>query len=393
MAFPTKDTFTFDFEAQTDYPNWTPAQTKEHMNERGEELRVALNAVANLLNATTSDVSGADNTGIPETVAGSGTNVRDRADWLYAQIVAAVLGAIPDGSLTTAKYADGSVTAAKCAADVATQAELDDLAGVGRTTETVKGNADALGGHQADLAYQLAGGKATALTVSTETLVDGYAKTFIASANNNGTATTINTKPLYKPNTVITPTLITGKAYTVWYSSSSDCFFIKASAEGTASVGDVLAGKTFSNDNDTGLTGTMPNRGTFNLGLGVSVPAGYYSGGTTANGKRYASGTTTSGSNNFQRSNDGTASSLGSLTVSGLTFTPSFILAKGSDYDIAVYDVRFTSNYRFTSVWQKSSNVITGLSIREASPAVISATGFTMPVASPAVSYSWIAFE
>jgi len=150
MAFPTKDTFTFDFETQTDYPNWTPAQTKEHMNERGEELRIVLNAVANLLNATTSDASGADNIGIPETIAGSGTNVRDRADWLYTQIVAAVLGAIPDGSLTTIKYADGSVTAAKCASDVATQAELDGLAGVGRTTETVKGNADSLASHQAE---------------------------------------------------------------------------------------------------------------------------------------------------------------------------------------------------------------------------------------------------
>jgi len=147
MAFPIKDTFTFDFEAQTDYPNWTPAQTKEYMNARGEELRVALNAVANLLNATTSDVSGADNTGIPETVSGSGTNVRDRADWLYAQIVAAILGAIPDGSLSTAKYDDGSVTAAKCAADVATQAELDNLAGVGRTTETVKGVNDTVVSH------------------------------------------------------------------------------------------------------------------------------------------------------------------------------------------------------------------------------------------------------
>jgi len=154
MSFPTKDTFTFDFEAQTDYPNWTPAQTKEHMNERGEELRVALNAVVDLLNATTSDASGADNTGIPETIAGSGTNVRDRADWLYAQIVAAVLGAIPDGSIATSKYADGSVTAAKCAADVATQTELDDLAGVGRTTETVKGNADAVATHLAEKATQ-----------------------------------------------------------------------------------------------------------------------------------------------------------------------------------------------------------------------------------------------
>ncbi len=115
MAFPTKDTFTFDFETQADYPSWTPEQTKEYLNARGEELRLALNAVANLLNATTSDVSGADNLGIPETVAGSGTNVRDRADWLYALIINAVLGQIPDNSLTVAKLAF----------DPATQEELD----------------------------------------------------------------------------------------------------------------------------------------------------------------------------------------------------------------------------------------------------------------------------
>jgi len=167
MAFPTKDTFTFDFEAQTDYPNWTPAETKEHMNERGEELRIALNAVANLLNATTSDASGADNTGIPETIVGSGTNVRDRADWLYAQIVAAVLGAIPDGSLATIKYADGSVTAAKVAADVATQAELDDLAGVNRTTETVKGVSDSLGEHQVEDATDAHTPKNVGISVTT----------------------------------------------------------------------------------------------------------------------------------------------------------------------------------------------------------------------------------
>lgn len=108
MAFPTKDSFTFNHGEQSDYPNWTPAQAKDNLNARSEEMRLALNVVANLLNATTSDASGADNVGIPETVAGSGTNVRDRADWLYAQILGVVLGAILDGSLTDAKLSNAT---------------------------------------------------------------------------------------------------------------------------------------------------------------------------------------------------------------------------------------------------------------------------------------------
>lgn len=134
----------------------------------------------------------------------------------------------------------------------------------------------------ADLLYPVAGGTATAITLNLPTLTNGYAKTFIANANNSGAATTINSKPLYKPGTTIAPTLISGKAYTVWYNSTSLCFFIKASAEGNAIVGQVLAGYTFSNDNDTGLTGTMANKGAVNQVLGINgsftIPAGYHNG-------------------------------------------------------------------------------------------------------------------
>ena len=59
---------------------------------------------------------------------------------------------------------------------------------------------------------------------------------------------------------------------------------------GNAGVADVLIGKSFYSNDKTLKTGTMPNRGVFNLGLGVSVPAGYYSGGTTATGKKFAVG-------------------------------------------------------------------------------------------------------
>jgi|GEM_PF-3166830 len=135
-----------------------------------------------------------------------------------------------------------------------------------------------------DMKYKKAGGTATEITVTAPSLVDGYSKTFIVSENNNGTSTTINGKPLYKPNTTASPNLIAGKAVTVWYSSTNKCFFIKASAEGNAEVANVLAGKTFSNDNDTEIIGAMPNRGSLSQTLTTqggqyNLPSGYYSGG------------------------------------------------------------------------------------------------------------------
>ena len=51
--------------------------------------------------------------------------------------------------------------------------------------------------------YEVAGGTATAITLNMPaTLKDGYWKKFIASGNNNGAATTINTKPLYKVSSI-----------------------------------------------------------------------------------------------------------------------------------------------------------------------------------------------
>lgn len=157
-----------------------------------------------------------------------------------------------------------------------------------KDVDEVSSRVDALTTQLSDLVYQTAGGTATAITLTMQSLVNGYAKTFIAGASNNGATTTINGKSLYKPNTTTAPNLIAGKAYTVWYNSSKDCFFIKASAEGNTIATHVLAGDTFSNDSDTGLLGTMPNNGALNSNLNCGgtfkVPAGYTTGGTiTAN--------------------------------------------------------------------------------------------------------------
>ena len=120
-------------------------------------------------------------------------------------------------------------------------------------------------------AYPTATGTGTAIVVTTGhfELTAGRSFTFIASANNSGAATTINAdgtgaKNLYKPNTTAAPTIISGKAYTVWYNGTS--FFVKASAEGDAVAGDVIKDKTFSNDEDTGITGALELTGNAAVG-------------------------------------------------------------------------------------------------------------------------------
>lgn len=114
----------------------------------------------------------------------------------------------------------------------------------------------------------------------------GKSLTFIAGGNNNSNPTTINinglgAKNLYKANTSEAPLIKTGRAYSVWYSGTD--FFVKASAEGDAVAGDVLADKIFSNDDDIGVVGTMTNNGTVSTDISakateVTIAQGYHSG-------------------------------------------------------------------------------------------------------------------
>ena len=65
---------------------------------------------------------------------------------------------------------------------------------------------------------------------------------------------------------------------------------------GTAAASHVLEGKTFTNANGVGLSGTMKNRGALNwnptTSTSYSVPAGYYSGGTLSSAGAYNAGMT-----------------------------------------------------------------------------------------------------
>lgn len=131
--------------------------------------------------------------------------------------------------------------------------EYVSIEGLNKNFDTV----DAVLGNAAK--FEKAGGTATAIALTGIILEDGTSKTFIVSFDNDGAQTTINDKGLYKPGTETAPNLIAGKAATVWYDQKNDCFFIKASAEGTAVADNVLAGKTFSNEYDSNISGKMPD--------------------------------------------------------------------------------------------------------------------------------------
>jgi len=135
--------------------------------------------------------------------------------------------------------------------------------------------------------FPTAGGTGTAITVTDVKYGgnNGDSTTFIAAANNSGAATTIainggSALNFYKPGGTDAPTIVSGKAYTGWKSGTS--FFLKASAEGTATASKVLETDTFSNDSDTGIQGTMPNNADndiqSSLTADVSISEGYYNG-------------------------------------------------------------------------------------------------------------------
>ena len=134
-----------------------------------------------------------------------------------------------------------------------------------------------------DNKYEVAGGTATAITLNMPaTLTDGYWKKFIARGDNGGTPTTINGKSVYKVSTTNPPRFKKDRPYEVYYNAAKNCFFLKASATGTTSADKVLAGETFSTENDTDLSGTMPNKGavtsSLNCGGSYTIPKGYHNG-------------------------------------------------------------------------------------------------------------------
>ena len=181
---------------------------------------------------------------------------------------------------------------------------------------------------------------------------------------------------------------------------------------GNAAVGDVLSGKTFTNDSGTTLTGTMANQGSKTFtpkATAQTSGAGYYSGITVngdanlvaanivsgkkifgvtgtadVGGKKYQSGSTTSSSSTieFKDYNAGTPSNSYYITVSGLSFKPSYIYA---------------NYYNEVTTWSTSRPIIAATTYDayfmslDGTSAYVTSTGFRLPVMNRSVTVTWFA--
>lgn len=115
-----------------------------------------------------------------------------------------------------------------------------------------------------------AGGTANAITVATTNGDYSYAqfkRLSIRAATDNTGDVTINVDgkgavPALKYDKSQIPAggIKAGKVYDFYYDTVNACFFLIAKASGNAVAADVLAGKTFSNDTDSGLVGTLEEK-------------------------------------------------------------------------------------------------------------------------------------
>lgn len=172
--------------------------------------------------------------------------------------------------------------------------ETADIAVVNQNMDTIDGqmkqSAGAVAAHLAESMIHTAGGTVNALVVATGgdfQYAQGACLKFKALADNTGNMTVDidgkGIKSLKKPDgsQVTAGGVKSGRVYEIYYDAGGDCFFLLARAEGNAVAGDVLAGKTFSNGDDTGIAGTMPNQGQKIITPGTSnivISAGYHDG-------------------------------------------------------------------------------------------------------------------
>jgi len=251
---------------------------------------------------------------------------------------------------------------------------------------------------------QTAGGTATAITLTGVELTNGYQKTFIISASNSGSATTVNGKPLYKPGGTVAPNLVSGKSASIWYSLAGDCFFYKASAEGTAAAGDVLAGETFSNDDDTGVVGTMTNRGAVTITPGTSnqaIAAGYH------NGSGYVAGDADLVAGNIVPSVNifgvvGNAPVKKWATGNGISTGTNLASVSGFHFalDPSIIVIAWSFNgYSYRKVYNSLGSALNNYGysnngyVEDLGAWTVYSAGFATKISGASIPYSWIAYE
>lgn len=339
---------------------------------------------------------------------------------------------------------------------IKTIAEIKTLLGLGSAAEkdfdTAGGVAsyDIMNTHLSDYVRQPGYGITTGsantytltLTPAPSAYTDGMGVVVKINVANTGAAT-INVNSLGakaivdgKGNALTSGKLRLNGTYSLKYNTTSGNFILQGSdSSGNATPADLLAGKTASTDAGD-IVGSMPNHPFNELATEISgnytaqrlymKPAqGYWDGlksiyaddpnfiaanivsgksifGLTGSfaGKRWASGTIVSSSTSiaFEYRGGGTATWY-SITVSGLTFKPSFIMVQlvsipftyvttydemGLDYPKSIK--MFTTN---TTVFNANIIHFKG----DAASASVTNTGFVLPVNASNATYSWIAFE
>lgn len=161
MAFTKMGNFSFNHSGQPETLPYAAEDAQSKFDSRGNELKSILNAAIDLLNSAADGNSGADNVGMTP-IAETGTNatVQSIVEALITRLKATEDGA--SGADLIGSTAIGGVTGTTVQAQMesmkglvdgkAASDDLSGLAGTGRTTETVKGNADDLAAHLADYA-------------------------------------------------------------------------------------------------------------------------------------------------------------------------------------------------------------------------------------------------
>lgn len=136
MAF-TPFNFTKSWRNASDFPTFEPdeAKVRDDLQSLFDELKVGLNRLIGELKAS--------NMPFTATAEIDSSDVQNAIENVQSQIASALLGQLPDGSVTSSKIADGSVGTGKIADGAITSAKLDDgvLPEAGDSTPTSPGTA------------------------------------------------------------------------------------------------------------------------------------------------------------------------------------------------------------------------------------------------------------
>lgn len=252
-------------------------------------------------------------------------------------------------------------------------------------------------------------------TFSGTDVTAGTAGTLIDNGDGPGTVTPTTANQSFAAGIYANPIVVQGDSNLVPGNIAAgvtifDVEGTSAEASGSATVAAVLSGYTFSSASGTGQNGAMPNNGalgTITPGTtSQSIPAGYTSGGTVAASPELIASNILSGVEIFgvtgnvvqgiqSASGSTKANTAGTLTVTGLTFTPRviYVSQSGEAGYFTVYNANLTGtayqNTAFFEMEGQSTVEVNGFGV----PIwTITSSGFTVTEVGDA-TWNWWAYQ